>query len=113
MALYNTTTKQEFKEKVLDSDKMVLVDFWAAWCGPCRAMAPTLHMLADSLDNFDVVKVNIEESDDNNSLAAEYDVRSIPNMNVFKDGKVVDQIIGMVPKMHLESMLQQLAAANK
>lgn len=110
MALFNTTTKQEFKEKVLDSDKLVLVDFWAEWCPPCRAMAPTLNMLADSMDDkVDIVKVNIEDGNENGQIATEYGVQSIPNMNVFKGGEVVDQIVGMVPKMHLEGRLNQLA----
>ncbi len=108
MALYDTTTKQEFEEKVLKSDKVVLVDFWAEWCPPCRAMAPTLHDLANKLDNnVDIVKVNIEQSADNAQLAGEYHVQSIPNMNIFKGGKVVDTVIGMVPAPVLEDTLKK------
>lgn len=106
MALYNTTTKSEFDNKVLKSKKLVLVDFWAVWCGPCRAMAPLLHELADKHDaDIDVVKVNIEESQDNQLLAGEYQVRSIPNMNLFKDGELVEQIIGTVPLSTLEAAI--------
>lgn len=106
MPLYNTTTTQEFEEKVLQSKKVVLVDFWAEWCPPCRAMAPTLHDLGEKLDSdVDIVKVNIEDGPDNAALAGEYKVQSIPNMHVFKDGKVVDQIIGMVPARALEDTL--------
>lgn len=109
MALYNTTTKQEFEEKVLKSDKTVLVDFWAEWCPPCRAMAPILHDVADQLDkNVDVVKVDIEASNENSALAVEYKVSSIPNMHVFKGGEVVDHIIGMVPKLHLIDKLHSV-----
>ena len=110
MALYNTTTKQEFEDKVLKSDKVVLVDFWAAWCPPCRAMSPALISLADKLDSTtDVVKVNIEESADNNTLAREHGVQSIPNMIVYKAGKQVDNIIGMVPEPTLRDLLATAA----
>lgn len=108
MALIVTTTKQEFEENVLKSDKVVLVDFWAQWCPPCRAMAPTLEEVARSMDaDVDVVKVDIEATPDNNRLASEYEVRSIPNMNVFKGGNVVDTIIGMVPQTSLEATLKK------
>lgn len=108
MALYNTTTKQEFEEKVLKSDKLVLVDFWAEWCPPCRAMAPILHDVADEMDaNVDIVKVDIEANADNAALAGEYQVRSIPNMIVFKGGKVVDTLIGAMPKPALEDSLKK------
>lgn len=106
MALLNTTTSKEFEEKVLKSKKTVLVDFWAAWCPPCVAMAPILHKVADELDEtVDIVKVNIEESADNNRLAGEHRVQSIPNMVIFKDGKEVDRIIGMVPEFVLTEQL--------
>lgn len=108
MALIVTTTRQEFEEKVLKSDKVVLVDFWAQWCPPCRAMAPTLEEVAKGMDaEVDVVKVDIEATADNTMLASEYEVRSIPNMNVFKGGKVVDTIIGMVPQSSLETTLKK------
>ncbi len=108
MALYNTTTEQEFDEKVLKSDKVVLVDFWAEWCPPCLAMAPTLHDVAGEMDaEVDIVKVNIEESRDNGMLANRFGIRSIPNMNVFKNGNIVDAIIGIVPKSVLEETLKK------
>ena len=110
MALYTITTKQEFEEKVLKSPKVVLVDFWAEWCPPCRAMAPHLHEIANELDDIvDIVKIDIEDTQENAELAGQYEVRSIPNMPVFRDGKEVERIIGMVPKMHLTDMLKQLA----
>ena len=108
MALYNTFTSIDFKEKVLDSSKLVLVDFWAEWCPPCRAMAPLLHQVAEEMDaKFDVVKVDIESGADNASLAGEYQVRSIPNMVLFKNGKVVDTLIGAMPKLALEDALKK------
>ncbi len=106
MALHNITTKQEFENKVLKSDKIVLVDFWAQWCPPCHAMAPILASLAKDLDSTtDIVKVNVEESADNNALATAHQVQSIPNMMVYKGGKQVDNIIGMVPEPVLREML--------
>lgn len=110
MALYTITTKQEFEEKVLKSDKVVLVDFWAEWCPPCRAMAPLLHDVAQEQDAVaDIVKVDIEDTQDNAELAGQYEVRSIPNMPIFKGGKEIERIVGMVPKVHLADMLQQFA----
>ncbi len=108
MALYNTTTKQEFTDKVLKSDKVVLVDFWAEWCPPCRAMAPSLHNIGEKHDDIvDIVKVNIEMSGENAGLAGEYEVRSIPNMVVFKGGKEVDRIIGLTPEAALVDQLKK------
>lgn len=110
MALYNITTKQEFEEKVLKSNKVVLVDFWAEWCPPCRAMAPGLHDIADELDKtVDIVKVDIEATVENGQLAGSYGVQSIPNMPIFKSGNEVERLIGMVPKAHLADVLQQIA----
>lgn len=107
MALVNITTDKEFKDKVLDSKKPVLVDFWAAWCPPCRAMAPILHDIADELgDKADIIKVNIEESDYNGHLAEDHMVRGIPTMVVYKDGKEVDRVVGMADKA---SLLKKLA----
>lgn len=108
MALYNTTTKQEFDEKVLKNDRPVLVDFWAPWCPPCRAMAPILQMIADETD-FDVVKIDTEASQDNARLAMEYRVQGIPNMKVFKDGVMVEEIVGMRPKQTLIDALKKVA----
>lgn len=104
MALYTITTKQEFEEKVLQSQRPVLVDFWAPWCSPCRAMAPILQMIADDTA-YDVVKINVEESMDNGQLAQQYGVQGIPNMRVFANGQEVNQMVGMKPKQTLVQAL--------
>lgn len=111
MALLNTLTKKEFDEKVLKSDKLVLVDFWAAWCMPCRAMAPALEEVAKNMDDkVDVVKVNIEESPENQHLAMEYGVQGIPNMQLFKGGKVVEELVGMRPAGVLKGEIEAVLA---
>src|SRR5687768_6940799 len=114
MALYNITTKKEFEEKVLQNDKLVLVDFWAEWCPPCRAMAPALHDVAEEHDALiDVVKVDIEDTNENRALAGEYGVMSIPNMPLFLKGKEVDRIIGLVSKGQLVDLAKKLTQQSK
>ncbi|HTK39461.1 MAG TPA: thioredoxin [Patescibacteria group bacterium] len=109
MAVINTTTNDEFKTKVLQSDKVVLVDFWAGWCMPCRMMAPILENVAAKMDkDIDVVKVDVEATQDNAMLANTYGVQGIPNMQIFKNGKMVNQLIGMRPQAVLEQELSQL-----
>lgn len=99
MALQSTTTKDEFKKNVLENNKPVLVDFWAAWCMPCKMMAPTLEKVGSSMDDqLDVVKVNVEESQENMMLAQEYGVQGIPNLQLFKEGKVVKTLVGARPE---------------
>jgi len=94
-----------FNEEVLNSDKPVLVDFWAAWCGPCRMVSPVIDQLADEyFDKIKVVKVNVDE---NPNLASHYDIMSIPSVFLFKDGKKVDGLIGVRPKQLYESMINK------
>ncbi|MFC7305952.1 thioredoxin [Streptomyces monticola] len=90
-----TVTDADFDEKVLNSDKPVLVDFWAAWCGPCRQIAPSLEAIAAEHDEIIVAKLNIDE---NPATAAKYGVMSIPTLNVYKGGEVAKTIVGAKPK---------------
>ncbi len=98
--------KFNFKTEVLEAVEPVLVDFWAAWCPPCRAMEPTLESLAR---DFKVCKVNI---DSNQELAARYGVSSIPTLLVFKDGQVAAQHVGVTPEATLRAEMQKLATAK-
>lgn len=94
-----------FDKEVLSHSKLVLVDFWAPWCGPCRMVAPVIEEIATEYkDSIKVVKVN---TDDNPSTATEYGIRSIPTLMIFKDGKRVDTVIGAVPKSTLASTLNK------
>jgi len=98
-----TVTDTDFVNVVLQSDKPVLVDFWAEWCGPCRMVNPVLEEFAAEQDNLQIVKLNVDE---NPETAAAYRVTSIPALNVYQGGRVVKQIIGAKPKAVLRRDLQ-------
>ena len=105
MSTVKNVTDSTFKEEVLSSDKPVLVDFWADWCGPCKQMAPVLDKLAEEYgDKIDVVKIN---TDQNPETPRAYNVMSLPTMNVYKGGEVVKQLIGAKPKRVLEKELAE------
>ena len=97
-------TDQNFSAEVLQSDKPVLVDFWAVWCGPCKMIAPFVEELAGEFENK--AKVGKLDVDNNQETAIKYGVRSIPTVLIFKGGKVVDTIIGAVPKVQLKQKLE-------
>ena len=101
-------TDNNFQAEVLESDKAVLVDFWAPWCGPCRVIAPSLEEIAEERDDLRVVKLNV---DDNQVTAARYDVMSIPTLIVFKNGQPAHKIIGALPKSRLVQELEPALAA--
>lgn len=97
-----TITKSNFEETVLKSDKPVLLDFWASWCGPCRMQGPIIDQLAASHFNVVFGKVNVDEEPD---LASEYGITSIPTLIIFRDGRVIDQVTGVTSKASIERML--------
>ena len=96
-------TSENFEREVLQSDKPVLIDFWASWCGPCRMLSPTISEIAEDLkDKVKVGKVNVDEEEE---LAAMFRVSSIPLLVVMKDGKVVSSAVGVRPKEQIMNML--------
>jgi len=96
-------TDFNFGTEVLSSNTPVLVDFWAPWCGPCRMVAPVVDEIAnDFKGKLKVVKVN---TDENYEVASQYGIRSIPTLGIFKNGRMVDAVVGAVPKQHLVSKL--------
>lgn len=99
---YINITKDNFVEEVVNSDKPVLLDFWAGWCGPCRMIAPIVEQIAEERSDIKVGKINVDEEP---SLANQFGVMSIPTLVVMKDGEVVNQAVGVRPK---EQILQLL-----
>ncbi len=100
-------TADDFEDKVLKSDKLVLVDFWAEWCGPCRMVAPTLDEIAEENDKVQIAKVDVDNQQD---LAFKYQVSSIPTFILFKDGEVADRMMGAMPKASFENLIERNAS---
>jgi len=106
MAEVQEVTDQSFDAEVLNSETPAIIDFWAEWCAPCRAIAPIVKDLADQYgEQVKIVKLNIDE---NLSVPSKYGIRSIPTVLAFKDGSVVGQITGARPKGAFEEMVQNL-----
>jgi thioredoxin 1 len=101
-------TDANFQQEVLDSEKPIMVDFWAEWCGPCRAVSPILDAIAhEHADKLDIVKLNV---DDNPETALKYGITSIPAMYVFRNGEIAKRVIGAKPKPALEADLAEFLA---
>ena len=98
----NKTSDSTFQDDISSQSNLVLVDFWAEWCGPCKQISPILEEIANEKDNLNILKLNIDE---NPATPQKYNVRGIPTLMLFKDGKLIDTKIGSLPKSALEDWI--------
>ena len=97
-----TVNKENFQKEIMESDRTVLVDFWASWCGPCRMVSPIVDEIAAENPEIKVCKINVDEEGE---LAAQFGVMSIPSLFVIKDGKITNQSVGALPKNQILELL--------
>lgn len=102
LMLILTVNKNNFQKEVLESDRPVLIDFWASWCGPCKYLSPIIDEISAEHPEIKVCKVNIDEEQE---LASQFDIMSVPTLLIIKDGKVVNQSVGLKPKNQILQML--------
>lgn len=101
-----TLTDDNFDSEVIASEKPVLVDFWAAWCGPCKIVSPIIEELANEMkDHLKVGKLNVDE---NPKMSQKYQIMSIPSLKVFKGGKIIGEMVGAAPKQMIEAKIKQI-----
>ena len=96
-------TKENFENEVVKSDRVVLLDFWAPWCGPCRMLSPIVDEVAEEHPEIKVGKINVDEQEE---LAVKFDVMSIPTLFVMKNGEIVNQSLGAIPKAQVEALIK-------
>ncbi len=102
--MVTVVTKENFQTEVLDSDKPVLVDFWAVWCGPCKMISPVVNLIAEENDDIKVCKVDVDEEGE---LAQQFGIMSIPTLLVFKNGELVERTVGVQPKDAIAAMVKK------
>ncbi len=105
MSIPLAVTDATFEEEVLKDDKLVVVDFWATWCGPCKMVSPLLEDIATEYS--DTVKITKVDVDSNNAVAAKFGIMSIPSLVFFKNGEEIDRVIGAIPRSQLESRVNK------
>lgn len=104
MAITNITTDQELNEQVLNASQLVIIDFWAPWCGPCKMFGPVFERVSEEIDDVNFVKVNVDEAED---IAAKYNIMSIPTIMLVKNGEVEDQKSGILGDDALKEWLEE------